>query len=160
MRYQDATIIIAQKNALQPQDIIFAILCANQTGYAPAYFHAYQPTTSDTQELTRLARQKIEQAPQIKAIISGFQKGITKEEKKERSKENEEVFATRSGLVRELIGALSGTQGKDRAAVLMQIAKLQEGCFEDERPEEERIKVYLPFNSDCRQCVLYQRAKR
>lgn len=59
--------------------------------------------------------------------------------------------------VRRALSVVAGdVDGKDRAQVLVQLAKM---LPEEEKPANEQIKLYLPFNSDCRQCVLYQRER-
>lgn len=70
-----------------------------------------------------------------------------------------DVLKTRAGLIDSMINAVRTTRGKERVQALQTLAKLQEKDFEDEEEEEKRVKIYLPFNSDCRQCKLFQDAK-
>lgn len=67
-----------------------------------------------------------------------------------------EVLKTRAGLIDSMINAVKTTRGKERVQALQTLAKLQEKDFEDEEEEEKRVKIYLPFDSDCRQCKLFQ----
>lgn len=70
-----------------------------------------------------------------------------------------DVLKTRAGLIDSMINAVKTTRGKERVQALQTLAKLQEKDFEDEEEEEKRVKIYLPFDSDCRQCKLFQDAK-
>lgn len=70
-----------------------------------------------------------------------------------------EVLKTRAGLIDSMINAVKTTRGKERVQALQTLAKLQEKDFEDEEEEEKRVKIYLPFDSDCRQCKLFQDAR-
>ena len=64
-------------------------------------------------------------------------------------------LTTREGVISELITSVKETSGKDAVSGLQTLAKLQ-GYDKpnDNRPEQERRKYYLPYRSKCRGCAL------
>lgn len=62
-------------------------------------------------------------------------------------------------IMRELTtAARSESDFKKKGDLLLAVAKLKT-TLEDQNPEEMRVHLYLPFNSDCRQCELYHRER-
>lgn len=71
---------------------------------------------------------------------------LTEEEKNE--------FCTKNGLVRKIVTSLKNTQGKDRVAALVTLAKLQGLDKIEENEGEEMRRYFLPWVSICRNCEL------
>lgn len=64
-----------------------------------------------------------------------------------------DTFRSKEGILECLINTLPALAGKDRAAVLMQIADLQRMKQEENRDEKEQVFYYHPVA--CYQCSLY-----
>lgn len=150
--------------------VIFAILRASGVNSSAAYTHAYLNT--DIREDQRERRAKDLEAGQYMGELIAHLKGAKKtpiiiqdtttsqEQRKERKNNNnnnkgeeeKKVLQTFSE-VREALAAVAGeVEGKDKASVLVQLSKM---IPEERREEEKRVKMYLPFNSDCKQCTLF-----
>jgi len=155
MEYVEKTLFKAKEYNITANDVIFAILVTNGQGLAVSYFHAYNPGCSNNLDLTKMARKKMLEFPQIKKIIKDLQKKAFLSHYDDKNE-----YRTKEGLINGLVDVLRRTEGKDRAAILMQLAKLQENTFENEKEEENRIHIYLPFNSDCRNCLLFKKARK
>lgn len=154
--------------------VIFAILRASGVNAAAAFAHAYMNT--DLREEQRERRAKELEAGQYMGELIAHLKGAkktpiiiqddtTQEQRKERKNNNnnnkgeeeKKVLQTFSE-VREALAAVAGeVEGKDKASVLVQLSKM---IPEERREEEKRVKMYLPFNSDCKQCKLYLRSQQ
>lgn len=149
--------------------VIFAILRASGVNASAAYTHAYMNT--DIKEDQRERRAKDLEAGQYIGELIAHLKAAkktpiilqdtttqesTKKEKNNNNKGKEEEGGKVLQTVAEVRAALSQiageVEGKDKASVLVQLAKM---IPEERREEEKRVKMYLPFNSDCKQCTLY-----
>ena len=154
--------------------VIFAILRASGVNAAAAFAHAYMNT--DLREEQRERRGKELEAGQYMGELIAHLKGAkktpiilqddtttsqgdkqrTKNNNNNKEKEEKKVLQTFSE-VREALAAVAGeVEGKDKASVLVQLSKM---IPEERREEEKRVKMYLPFNSDCKQCALYLQAQ-
>lgn len=150
--------------------VIFAILRASGVNAAAAFAHAYINTDLREEQRERRARD-LEAGQYIGELIAHLKAAkktpiiiqddhtTTQEQRKERKnnnnnkeKEERKVLQTFSE-VREALAAVAGeVEGKDKASVLVQLSKM---IPEERREEEKRVKMYLPFNSDCKQCALF-----
>lgn len=154
--------------------VIFAILRASGVNAAAAFAHAYINT--DLREEQRERRGKELETGQYMQELIAHLKGAkktpiiiqdtttsqgdkqrTKNNNNNKEKEEKKVLQTFSE-VREALAAVAGeVEGKDKASVLVQLSKM---IPEERREEEKRVKMYLPFNSDCKQCTLYLRSQQ
>lgn len=169
MKYDAKIIKLAGAYYTDARGVIFAILRASGVNAAAAYTHAYMNT--DLREDQRERRAKEMEAGQyiseliahLKAakktpIILHDDTAASSQEQTQRKKiknkgdEGGKVLQTFSE-VRDALAAVAGdVEGKDKAGVLVQLAKM---LPEERREEEKRVLMYLPFNSDCKQCTLY-----
>ena len=155
--------------------VIFAILRASGVNAAAAFAHAYINT--DLREEQRERRGKELETGQYMGELIAHLKGAkktpiilqddtttsqgdkqrTKNNNNNKEKEEKKVLQTFSE-VREALAAVAGeVEGKDKASVLVQLSKM---IPEERREEEKRVKMYLPFNSDCKQCELFIQAQQ
>ena len=173
MKYDHKILKLAGAYYTDARGVIFAILRASGVNAAAAYTHAYLNT--DIREDQRERRAKDLEAGQYIGELIAHLKAAkktpiilhddtadasqdgTKEKKYKNKKDKEErdggkVLQTFSE-VRDALAAVAGdVEGKDKAGVLVQLAKM---LPEERREEEKRVLMYLPFNSDCKQCTLY-----
>lgn len=149
--------------------VIFAILRASGVNAAAAFAHAYINTDLREDQRERRARD-LETGQYMGELIAHLKAAkktpiilqddtTSQGETKQRAKNNnnkkgeeKKVLQTFSE-VREALAAVAGeVEGKDKASVLVQLSKM---IPEERREEEKRVKMYLPFNSDCKQCTLF-----
>lgn len=166
MKYSHSINKLAGAYYTDARGVVFAILRASGVNPAAAYAHAFLNT--DIKEDQREQRARELEAGQyigelirhLKAakktpIIVGEEKGEEIQEKKTK-KEGGKVLQT-VGEVRDALAEVAGdVEGKDKAGVLVQLAKM---LPEERREEEQRVIMYLPFASDCRRCELYLKAR-
>lgn len=164
MNYPERFIKLSKAYYTDMRGIIYAILRATGITPAAAYFHAFRGQTSET--ICNQAAQKLENDKYINQLITALktakktpiiiQSELTKEDQKkdikEGGKEGGNVLQTFSGVRNELIKVVDDITGKDKANVLVQLAKM---VPEETTPEDQRVILYIPFNSDCRRCALY-----
>lgn len=169
MKYDAKIIKLAGAYYTDARGVIFAILRASGVNAAAAYTHAYMNT--DLREDQRERRAKDLEAGQYIGELINHLKAAKKtpiilhddtadasqeqtQRKKSKNKGDDggKVLQTFSE-VRDALAAVAGdVEGKDKAGVLVQLAKM---LPEERREEEKRVLMYLPFNSDCKQCTLY-----
>lgn len=149
--------------------VIFAILRASGVNASAAYTHAYMST--DIREDQRERRAKdLEAGQYMNELINHLkaakktpiilQDDTTTQENTKKEKNNNKGKEEGGGKVlqtvaevRAALSQIAGeVEGKDKASVLVQLAKM---IPEERREEEKRVKMYLPFNSDCKQCALF-----
>lgn len=158
--------------------VIFAILRASGVNAAAAFAHAYINT--DLREEQRERRGKELEAGQYMGELIAHLKAAKKtpiiiqddtttsqgdkqriknnNNNKEKEEEQQKKVLQTFSEVREALAAVAGeVEGKDKASVLVQLSKM---IPEERREEEKRVKMYLPFNSDCKQCTLYFRDQK
>lgn len=46
-----------------------------------------------------------------------------------------------------------------KSQILMRVADMKARLMTDDKEENKRVVMYLPFNSDCRRCELYNKGK-
>lgn len=78
----------------------------------------------------------------------------TTEEQQQQDEEVLKKFSDKSFIILQLSKSLQNLKGKERAAVLMQIADLQRMKADDIKEDEEKRTFYLPFVSSCKSCKL------
>lgn len=169
MKYDAKIIKLAGAYYTDARGVIYSILRASGVNAAAAFTHAYMNTDIKEDQRERRARD-LEAGQYISELIAHLkaakktpiilqddtaqeQQEDNKQTKdKRREKEDGKVLQTFSE-VRDALAAVAGdVEGKDKAGVLVQLAKM---LPEERREEEKRVLMYLPFNSDCKQCTLY-----
>lgn len=169
MKYDAKIIKLAGAYYTDARGVIYSILRASGVNAAAAYTHAYMNTDLKEDQRERRARD-LEAGQYIGELINHLKAAKktpiilhddtaqeqTQDNKrtkdKRREKEGGKVLQTFSE-VRDALAAVAGdVEGKDKAGVLVQLAKM---LPEERREEEKRVLMYLPFNSDCKQCTLY-----
>lgn len=169
MKYDAKIIKLAGAYYTDARGVIYSILRASGVNAAAAYMHAYLNTDIREDQRERRARD-LEAGQYISELIAHLKaakktpiilqddnsQGQTQERrgnnKNKKDKEEGKVLQTFSE-VRDALAAVAGdVEGKDKAGVLVQLAKM---LPEERREEEKRVLMYLPFNSDCKQCTLY-----
>lgn len=172
MKYDAKIIKLAGAYYTDARGVIFAILRASGVNAAAAYTHAYLNTDIKEDQRERRAREMeagqyigelinhLKAAKKTPIILHDDTADASQEQTQERrgnnknkkDKEEGKVLQTFSE-VRDALAAVAGdVEGKDKAGVLVQLAKM---LPEERREEEKRVLMYLPFNSDCKQCTLY-----
>lgn len=149
--------------------VIFAILRASGVNASAAYTHAYMNTDIKEDQRERRARD-LEAGQYMNELINHLKaakktpiilqddtatesKEQNKREKKDNNIKGEGKVLQTVAEVRAALSQIAGeVEGKDKASVLVQLAKM---IPEERREEEKRVKMYLPFNSDCKQCALF-----
>ena len=169
MKYDHKILKLAGAYYTDARGVIFAILRASGVNAAAAYTHAYMSTDIREEQRERRAKD-LEAGQYINELINHLkaakktpiilqddasqeqQEDNKRTKDKRREKEGGKVLQTFSE-VRDALAAVAGdVEGKDKAGVLVQLAKM---LPEERREEEKRVLMYLPFNSDCKQCSLY-----
>ena len=170
MKYDHKILKLAGAYYTDARGVIYAILRASGVNAAAAYTHAYMNTDIKEDQRERRARD-LEAGQYIGELINHLKAAkktpiilhddtsqedsqTQTQRKKNKSKGDEggKVLQTFSE-VRDALAAVAGdVEGKDKAGVLVQLAKM---LPEERREEEKRVLMYLPFNSDCKQCTLY-----
>lgn len=174
MNYSHSINKLAGAYYTDARGVIFAILRASGVNASAAYTHAYLNTDLREEQRERRARD-LEAGQYIGELIAHLKAAkktpiiiqddtTTQEQKKTTGTKNnnnkgeeKKVLQTFSE-VREALAAVAGeVEGKDKASVLVQLSKM---IPEERREEEKRVKIYLPFNSDCKQCTLFVQEQR
>ena len=172
MKYDAKILKLAGAYYTDARGVIFAILRASGVNAAAAYTHAYMSTDMREDQRERRARD-LEAGQYIGELINHLKaakktpiilhddnsqeqtqerRGNNKNKKDKEERDGGKVLQTFSE-VRDALAAVAGdVEGKDKAGVLVQLAKM---LPEERREEEKRVLMYLPFNSDCKQCTLY-----
>lgn len=126
------------------------------------------PKNTTAENAEALAAQILDNYPGAKILISKLKNNKAKNNinsKTEYQNENEDLtkdlteeekneFCTKNGLVRKIVTSLKSTQGKDRVAALVTLAKLQGLDKIEENEGEEMRRYFLPWVSSCRNCEL------
>lgn len=167
---------------IDPREVIFCQAVAGGADRGDAYFSIFvrgnnKGLTTHIQ-LTTAADDLLRQKPGLRILINRLKVNKPlKADKEERIQEltqvendndNEEEnegggqqqnevlkkISDKSFILAELYKSLGSLRGKERAAVLMQIADLQRMKQDDLKEDEEKRTFYLPFVSSCRSCKL------
>lgn len=177
MKFENKLNRIAGAYYTDEKGVIFAYLIAGGITPATAYYFAYHKNGIITRDENTQEAQKVLSLPYIQELINTLKEAKKtpliidddnnsnnkgKEKKSIYTGKEEENNIKKNVLqnvedVREALAAIAqDISGKDKAAVLVQLAKM---LPEEEKSEEERVRIYLPFNSDCRACLLWQKAR-
>lgn len=164
---------------LEPREVIFCQAIAGGADRGDAYFSIFvrgnnKGLTTHIQ-LTTAADDLLRQKPGLRIMINRLKVNkplkADKEERiqeltqvendNENNEENErqqdevmKKISDKSFILAELYKSLGGLRGRERAAVLVQIADLQRMKQDDLKEDEEKRTFYLPFVSSCRSCKL------
>ena len=173
IHYTENTLKIANNFNISPKDVLFCYLLASGASKAEAYQLFY--LRSNQQLTIEAAEQRcndfLSNNPGMKVLIIRLKNNKNKlirvkeeenTEGREREEGREDEFCTREGLVRNLIYTVNSCQGKDKANILMTLAKLQGLDKPEEGENEEKTVFYLPYVSKCNSCELmklYKKAK-
>jgi hypothetical protein len=178
MKFESKLTRLAGAYYTDEKTVIFAYLIAGGITPATAYYFAYHKPGTITREENEQEAKKtlslpyvqelintLKEAKKTPLIVSDENKGKEKKSNYTGKEDNNNNDNDNDGAkvlqsvddVREALASIAqDITGKDKAAVLVQLAKM---LPEEEKPEEERVKMYLPFNSDCRACLLWQKAR-
>lgn len=178
MKFENKLNRLAGAYYTDEKGVIFAYLVAGGITPATAYYFAYHKNGIITRDENAQEAQKVLSLPYIQELINTLKEAKkiplivsdgngkqnnnkrngNREDNNDNDNDNERAKVLQSvDDVREALASIAqDITGKDKAAVLVQLAKM---LPEEEKPEEERVKMYLPFNSDCRACLLWQKAR-
>lgn len=163
---------------LEPREVIFCQAIAGGADRGDAYFSIFvrgnnKGLTTHVQ-LTTAADDLLRSKPGLRVLINRLKvnkplkadkeqriQELTQEESDNDNEENErqqdevmKKISDKSFILAELYKSLGGLRGRERAAVLVQIADLQRMKQDDLKEDEEKRTFYLPFVSSCRSCKL------
>lgn len=178
MKFENKLNRIAGAYYTDEKGVIFAYLVAGGITPATAYYFAYHKNGIITRDENTQEAQKVLSLPYIQELINTLKeakkipliidddnnsnntnrkRNINADEKENNNNNIKGNVLQNVEDVREALAAIAqDISGKDKAAVLVQLAKM---LPEEEKSEEERVRIYLPFNSDCRACLLWQKAR-
>lgn len=154
--------------SLNPEDVFFCMLVASGATRQEAYAAIYRPTTNGTGTIASKATALQNSKPGIAQLIEAIQyqragaptkTGSPKEDTANIAESNKvdkktlDTFRSKDGILEGLIKVLPSVTGKDKAAVLIQIADLQRMKQEENKEEAEQIVYYHPVS--CFRCALY-----
>lgn len=164
---------------IEPREVIFCQAIAGGADRGDAYFSIFvrgnnKGLTTHIQ-LTTAADDLLRQKPGLRILINRLKVNkplkVDKEQRiqeltinesdndneEENERQQDEVMkkiSDKSFILAELYKSLGGLRGRERAAVLVQIADLQRMKQDDLKEDEEKRTFYLPFVSSCRSCKL------
>lgn len=181
MTYSNELITTAEAYNLDPRTILFLQLVATGCNRADAYaiiFARDRELKALTQDTAKLrADELIKNNPSCPIYLQRFKTRLDKRQRESRivneennnneinvddmlaSEEDANLFADKKIMIRSLLKVAASLQGKEKSAVLLQIAELQQMKKEEIRENKEQRMYYLPFVSHCRTCKLYELAK-
>lgn len=160
--------------SLTPEDVFFCMLVASGATRQEAYAAIFRPATIGSGTIASKANTLQKSKPGILQLIEAiqFQRTGATATKSNSPKEDTariteaskmdrklmETFRTKDGILQNLIQTLPALTGKDKAAVLMQIADLQRMKQEENKEEADQVVYYHPLS--CYRCVLYTEARK
>ena len=179
MKFESKLTRLAGAYYTDEKTVIFAYLVAGGITHATAYYFAYHKPGTITREENEQEAKKTLSLPYVQELINTLKEAkkipliVSDGNGKQNDKRNGAIYGGDNNNdnednerakvlqsvddVREALASIAqDITGKDKAAVLVQLAKM---LPEEEKPEEERVRMYLPFNSDCRACLLWQKAR-
>jgi hydroxymethylpyrimidine pyrophosphatase-like HAD family hydrolase len=175
MKFESKLTRLAGAYYTDEKTVIFAYLVAGGITPATAYYFAYHKPSTITREENEQEAKKTLSLPYVQELINTLKEAkktpliVSDGNKQNNNKRNNgndgennndndgaKVLQSVDDVRDALASIAQDITGKDKAAVLVQLAKM---LPEEEKPEEERVKMYLPFNSDCRACLLWQKAR-
>ena len=156
--------------SLNPEDVFFCMLVASGATRPEAYAAIYRPTTNGAGTIASKATALQNNKPGIPQLIEAIQyqragaattkTGSPKEDTAQIAEGNKvdkktlDTFRSKDGILENLIKVLPSLTGKDKAAVLMQIADLQRMKQEENKEEAQQVLYYHPIS--CHRCQLYK----
>lgn len=155
--------------SLNPEDVFFCMLVASGATRQEAYAAIYRPTTNGTGTIASKATALQNSKPGIAQLIEAIQyqragaptkTGSPKEDTANIAEGNKvdkktlDTFRSKDGILENLIKVLPSLTGKDKAAVLMQIADLQRMKQDENKEEAQQVLYYHPIA--CHRCQLYK----
>lgn len=174
MTYSKRVTELQRIYSLTPEDVFFCMLVASGATRQEAYAAIYRPTTNGTGTIASKAATLQKNKPGISQLIEAiqYQRGNDAATKTTSPKEDTakiaesnkvdkktlDTFRSKDGILENLIKVLPSLTGKDKAAVLMQIADLQRMKQEENKEEAEQIVYYHPVS--CYRCALYAEAMK
>lgn len=168
MTYSKRVTELQRIYSLTPEDVFFCMLVASGATRQEAYAAIYRPTTNGTGTIASKATALQNSKPGIAQLIEAIQyqragaptkTGSPKEDTAQIAEGNKvdkktlDTFRSKDGILEGLIKVLPSVTGKDKAAVLIQIADLQRMKQEENKEEAEQIVYYHPVS--CFRCALY-----
>lgn len=177
--FSSATEQAARLYNIDPREVIFCQAIAGGADRGDAYFSIFvrgnnKGLTTHVQ-LTTAADDLLRTKPGLRVLINRLkvnkplkadkeqrlqeltQVESNDENEGENERQQDEVMkkiSDKSFILAELYKSLGGLRGRERAAVLVQIADLQRMKQDDLKEDEEKRTFYLPFISSCRSCKL------
>lgn len=174
MTYSKRVTELQRIYSLTPEDVFFCMLVASGTTRQEAYAAIYRPTTNGTGTIASKAATLQKNKPGISQLIEAIQyqrsgatttkTGSPKEDAANIAESNKvdkktlDTFRSKDGILEGLIKVLPSVTGKDKAAVLIQIADLQRMKQEENKEEAEQVVYYHPVS--CFRCALYAEHKK
>lgn len=174
MTYSKRVTELQRIYSLTPEDVFFCMLVASGATRQEAYAAIYRPTTNGTGTIASKAATLQKNKPGISQLIEAIQyqrsgatatkTGSPKEDAANIAESNKvdkktlDTFRSKDGILENLIKVLPSLTGKDKAAVLMQIADLQRMKQEENKEEAEQVVYYHPVS--CYRCALYAEARK
>ena len=177
MKFENKLNRIAGAYYTDEKGVIFAYLVAGGITPATAYYFAYHKNGIITRDENTQEAQKVLSLPYIQELINTLKeakkipliidddnnsnntnkkRNINADEKESNNNKGENVLQNVEDVREALAAIAQDISGKDKAAVLVPLAKMLPA---EEQSDEERVRIYLPFNSDCRACLLWQKAR-
>lgn len=160
--------------SLNPEDVFFCMLVASGATRQEAYATIYRPTTNGSGTIASKATALQNNKPGISQLIEAIQyqrAGVTTTKSTSSKKDTASIaegnkidkktldtFRSKDGILQNLIKTLPALTGKDKAAVLMQIADLQRMKQEENKDEEENVVYYHPIS--CYRCSLFKSLRK
>lgn len=170
---------LARLYNLDPRDIIFCQALAGGADRGDAFFAIFirgnNKTIQNYNDTINAADDYFRQKPGLRVLVNRLKvnkplkadkeqriQELTQVESENDNEENNEKqqdevmkkISDKSFILAELYKSLGGLRGRERAAVLVQIADLQRMKQDDLKEDEEKRTFYLPFVSSCRSCKL------
>ena len=175
MTYSKRVTELQRIYSLTPEDVFFCMLVASGATRQEAYAAIYRPTTNGTGTIASKANALQKNKPGILQLIEAIQyqrsgadtptKTTSPKEDAAKIAESNKVdkktldtFRSKDGILEGLIKVLPSVTGKDKAAVLIQIADLQRMKQEETKEEAEQVVYYHPVS--CFRCALYAEHKK
>lgn len=155
--------------SLNPEDVFFCMLVASGATRQEAYAAIYRPTTNGTGTIASKATALQNSKPGVAQLIEAIQyqragaptKTTSPKEDAAKIAESNKVdkktldtFRSKDGILEGLIKVLPSVTGKDKAAVLIQIADLQRMKQDENKEEAQQVLYYHPIA--CHRCQLYK----
>lgn len=147
-KQQNIVATLMRQFDVEAKDVYFAMLISKGLSNGEAFTAIYEPLKPNA---AAMANRHIRENPGINSLITY----LNAEEKKPSTPGDEsedlEKYKSKDQMILELSKSLKGTNGKERADILMKIADLQRMKQEETKEAEERVHFYLPLPI-CKNC--------